>query len=270
MTLKGMVAQNVPFFGMERASIKVKGAPGPSVDFHFNPSDLNFKRTVAWAVDSITSTAKDGKAQWNGSAPTTLTIKAFFDGVRDQPLGSVLPEIEQLMAWTNPNGKGGEGAGSGLAALAHGDIKGAVKAFGGAIAGELKNNNDQPPKLQFTWGKLKINGMTAFVGYLTSIDVTYTMFGRDGTPLRADVTLSMLAAEEGPTGTNPTSGAEQSDRRHVLRRGETIQTVAYAVYGDAAAWRDIAEANNIDDPFRVPLGYELLLPDRSELVGPIR
>jgi Contractile injection system tube protein len=269
MTLKGMVAQNVPFFGMQRASLGLAKGPGPSVDFHFNPTELKFTRKVDWKVDSVTTSSNNASAQWNGSSPTTLTIVALFDGVRDQPLGSVLPEVEQLMAWTNPKGEGGEGAASGLAAIAHGDIKGAVKAFGGAIKAAATDKSD-PPMLQFTWGKLKINGMTSFVGYLTNIDVTYEMFARDGTPLRATVSLSLMSGAEGPKRTNPTSGAEQSDRRYVLRRGETLQSVAYAVYGDAAAWRHIAEANDIDDPFRVPLGFELLLPERSELVGPIR
>jgi nucleoid-associated protein YgaU len=37
------------------------------------------------------------------------------------------------------------------------------------------------------------------------------------------------------------------------------------VYGDAARWRDIARANGIDNPLRVPAGRELLLPDPTEL-----
>jgi nucleoid-associated protein YgaU len=36
--------------------------------------------------------------------------------------------------------------------------------------------------------------------------------------------------------------------------------VAYAAYGDPGAWRDIAEANAIEDPLAVPAGTILRIP----------
>ncbi|NEE52104.1 LysM peptidoglycan-binding domain-containing protein, partial [Streptomyces sp. SID8455] len=35
---------------------------------------------------------------------------------------------------------------------------------------------------------------------------------------------------------------------------------AWREYGDATAWRTIADANNIDDPMRLIPGSELLVP----------
>lgn len=46
--------------------------------------------------------------------------------------------------------------------------------------------------------------------------------------------------------------------------GDTLQALAWQEYGDPAAWRLIAEANGIDDPMRLALGRELLLPARDE------
>jgi hypothetical protein len=264
MTLKGMVAQNVPFLGVERAMLRQKGNKLKSVKFHFNPTNVKFTKSVAFRRPPAPANSQDPPVQWTGSSPTKLTLDILLDGVRDQPFGSVLPEVEQLMAWTNPHGLGAGGAMSGLAAAMHGDVGGVISALGGGGGGGATEKAD-PPELEFVWGKLRINGATSFVGHLTSISVSYEMFARDGTPLRAKVNLSLESTSQNPTGTNPTSGAEKSDRRHVLRRGQSLQSVAYAVYGDAGRWRAIAAVNGIDDPFRIKAGHELLLPEPAEL-----
>uniref|UniRef100_UPI00114CD597 LysM peptidoglycan-binding domain-containing protein n=1 Tax=Streptomyces lushanensis TaxID=1434255 RepID=UPI00114CD597 len=66
-------------------------------------------------------------------------------------------------------------------------------------------------------------------------------------------------------GQNPTSGALAARRVHRLRSGDTLQALAWAEYGDAAAWRVIADINGIDDPLRLAEGRELLLPSADEL-----
>ena len=49
-------------------------------------------------------------------------------------------------------------------------------------------------------------------------------------------------------------------KAHTLVAGETLSSVAYAAYGDPRAWRDIAEANAIEDPLAVPAGTILRIP----------
>ena len=51
-------------------------------------------------------------------------------------------------------------------------------------------------------------------------------------------------------------------RRHVLRRGQTLQDVARRFYGDRRLWTRIAAANGIIDPRRrnLPYGTTLILP----------
>ena len=96
------------------------------------------------------------------------------------------------------------------------------------------------------------------------------MFDRNGLPLRATIDLTLKSAAVEPKGTNPTSGSESSRRRHVLRREESLHSVAHSTFGDAGAWRAIAELNGIDDPTRLRPGRELLLPDVSELAAGVR
>jgi nucleoid-associated protein YgaU len=213
--------------------------PTKRVAFHFNPSTLNFTKKAEYKREGNQSGAADPPVQYHGTGATTLKLQLLLDAVEEQPAGSVESEVERLLAWTN-------------------------------ISDGLTGKAASPPLLRFTWGMLKINKTHTFVGHLDEVDVTYEMFARDGRPLRAQVSLSMSSASQEPGAQNPTSGAERAKRSRVLRRGETLQSVAYEVYGDPGAWRQIAATNGVDDPFRVLPGRELLLPDASELAGVIR
>jgi nucleoid-associated protein YgaU len=63
---------------------------------------------------------------------------------------------------------------------------------------------------------------------------------------------------------NPTSGALTSHRTTVVTAGDTLQSIAYREYRNPNLWRAIAEANDIDDPLRLPSGTQLLLPAPPE------
>jgi nucleoid-associated protein YgaU len=223
-----------------KAFLAEKNNPFVRVSFHFNPSTISFSKSARYGRNPNQSSKSDPSVQFHGTNATELKLQILLDAVEDQPTGSVQSEVEKLLSWTNvPESKRNDAGAS-------------------------------PPELRFTWGALKINKAHTFVGHLEHVDVTYEMFSRDGRPLRASVSLTLKSKAEEVGLTNPTSGAERSRRSHVLRRGETLQSVAYAVYGNAAAWRQIATTNEIDDPFRVAPGRELLLPDAAELSGVAR
>lgn len=66
--------------------------------------------------------------------------------------------------------------------------------------------------------------------------------------------LEFLVLEDDQRKTDP----ELTTR--VVRRGDTLASIAAEVYRDVSAWRVIASANRIDDPFNVPAGVKLTLP----------
>jgi nucleoid-associated protein YgaU len=47
---------------------------------------------------------------------------------------------------------------------------------------------------------------------------------------------------------------------HVVRRGETMQSIAEAIYGDAGRWTLIAHENPFEDPIKLTAGTELRIP----------
>ncbi len=48
---------------------------------------------------------------------------------------------------------------------------------------------------------------------------------------------------------------------HVMKRGDTLYSLAREYYGDAKRWREIARANNIQDPNDIPIGKRLVIPE---------
>jgi nucleoid-associated protein YgaU len=116
------------------------------------------------------------------------------------------------------------------------------------------------PWVFFQWGSFST---ASFIAYVQSVQATYTMFNPSGTPIRATCDLTITQIPLLTQGQNPTSGALDAQRTHRVMAGDTLQSLAWREYGDATAWRTIAQANGIDDPMRLPIGTELLIPASS-------
>jgi LysM repeat protein len=119
----------------------------------------------------------------------------------------------------------------------------------------LNGHLHAPPIVSFVWDT------QIFVGVLESLNVTYVLFTPDGVPLRAK--LSIVLKEYRPAAVQkkerPTSSPD-FEKTYVVRRGDTLSSIAAAVYRDAGAWREIARANQIQDPRQLEPGRVLILP----------
>lgn len=51
------------------------------------------------------------------------------------------------------------------------------------------------------------------------------------------------------------------DRTHIIKQGEKPWTIAYKFYGDDKWWHIIISVNNIFNPFELPVGLEIVIPD---------
>jgi len=211
------------------AMLAEQDQPDRALRFQFNPTTISFARPVQY--NRAPKQSDDPPVQFTGAGPTTLTLQILLDAGR-RGVSSVQAELDLLASWTT--------------------------------VPDVTNPGDGPPTVAFTWGELAIAGDRSLVGHVSQLKVTVELFDRQGRPLRALVDLTLVSAKKEPKGTNPTSGAERSRLRHVLRRGETLQSVAWSRLGDAGAWRAVAELNDLDDPTRLRVGRELLLPDVQE------
>ncbi|GAA1942476.1 hypothetical protein [Kitasatospora viridis] len=129
-----------------------------------------------------------------------------------------------------------------------------------------KPENAVLPFLRFTWAQ----GPDVLLGHdvlLDRVTVNFTRFTSSGTPVRAAVDLTMHVIPQDRPGTNPTSGGPAGRRTHLVTGDENLPQLALRTYGSASRWREIATANGIHDPLRVPPGTRLYLPSTQESEG---
>jgi hypothetical protein len=132
-----------------------------------------------------------------------------------------------------------------------------------------------PPVLIFVMG-----GFT-FRSVLVDAGQRFTMFRSDGMPVRCYLSIRLqeyvsvsVDIERGLFIGSPTVSAAANTvvsvarslvtggTVHVSGLGETLHGLAAALLGDPTRWRDIAEANNVEDPFNLPVGTRLMIPPR--------
>lgn len=118
-----------------------------------------------------------------------------------------------------------------------------------------------PPILLVSWGGLN------FKCVLESAGQRFIMFLPDGTPVRARLTVRFKEYE--PVEIEIRKGffvgppSLQNITARITGEGDTLSQIAAAVLGDPFAWREIAEANNIDNPRLIPPGTLLIVPMRK-------
>jgi hypothetical protein len=112
-----------------------------------------------------------------------------------------------------------------------------------------------PPIVAFEWDQ------QVFKGVIASMDVSYVLFAPTGVPLRAHVSATLKEYRPVEVQVRETEKSSPNvEKSYVVRRGETLASIAFAVYRDAARWREIAAANTIRDPRRLRPGTLLAIP----------
>jgi nucleoid-associated protein YgaU len=119
-----------------------------------------------------------------------------------------------------------------------------------------RNNKSEPPHVAFRWGQFE------FQAVITSLSQSFTLFDKDGLPLRTTVDVSFQQVEDSSDfgRQNPTSGGGAAVKTHIVQAGERLDWIAAQAYGDASLWRLIARANHITHPLRLRQGQQLIVP----------
>jgi nucleoid-associated protein YgaU len=218
----------------EKARLEVVGDNKPSgpekIECMFNPTEYRLTQTLS-VTRNRSPQRKAGVPEFTGTNAMTLTTQLFFDDFAAAK-GDVTPKITTLLGWTKPT------------------------------ESSRRAKKPCPPYVSFIWGGNK--QLDTFRGFLKSVQVNYTIFRRDGTPVQAKVDIVIEGEQEPIEGQNPTSHAANSRKTHTVIEGETISSVAHSELGRPTYWRAIAELNGIDDPLRLPAGTVLLIPSLAD------
>ncbi len=217
-----------------KASLEVDSGElaGKKLVFMFNPAEYTIAKSASWTRPTTSGAKSSTKPQFQGSNAQTLTMEIFFDEFETG--GEVATKVQTLFDWLKPTDQ------------------------------SVQKKKPEPPILKFVWGSNP--ALSNFRAYIKSVSAKYTMFKTDGTPSRASANITLEEVPVDPKKQNPTSGAIHSRATHVMREGDSLASVAYGEYGDAALWRGLAAFNEIDDPGRVPPGSRLLLPTIDEVL----
>lgn len=221
--VKATLAIHEPPVGL----IMALGEKIKDIDFQFNPTQLVLSKSAQWTTRLAPKFRFAAIPEFNGVEPYTMQMQIFLDSSLTPGGTTVQDQVEALLSCCEVT----------LASIAA----------------------DQPctPWVFFQWGSFST---ASFIAYVQSVQATYTLFNPSGTPIRATCDLTITQIPLLTQGQNPTSGALEASRTHRVVAGDTLQSLAWREYGDATAWRPIARANDIDDPMRLDVGRELLIP----------
>jgi hypothetical protein len=120
----------------------------------------------------------------------------------------------------------------------------------------IERDSQSPPVCELRWGDA-IGGAFPFKGVLINLTQNFTLFRSDGKPVRATLHVTFkewLDPEQDKRQTDP----ELTVR--IIKRGDSLSSIAAEVYGDPTRWRVIAQANRLDDPRRLEIGTTLTIP----------
>jgi len=217
--------------GYVKAKLAIEG--GDEIQALFNPTEFTISKGNNWTFDPIKGTSLP-KGKFGGGKPREMQVSLLLDQTLPNGGKSVKDITDSLFKMMEvPSGSGAGGSGS------------------------------VPPLVTFQWGE-----MIPFKAACTSLTVAFQLFKPNGTPIRADVKLALTQAESatsasansGNRPTNPTTRSDGGLGVHVVRDGDTLQSIAHRTYGDPGRWRLVAEANGVDNPLHLRRGTPLNLP----------
>ncbi len=211
---------------------KDKIAGYDEIKCQFNPKDYTIQRSVQWTAAKTAS--KNSKSMsFASGAPTSVQLELFFDTYEEEA-GSDAQDVRKSTEklWdlikVDP------------------EIK------------DKKSKTGRPPKVLFQWGKGHI-----FETVVQSVSEKFTMFTKEGVPVRSTVQLGLLSYTDllDLDGTNPTSGGDGGERIWTVQQGETLGLIAHRALGDSKAWRSIAAMNRLEDVRNLKAGTVLVIPN---------
>jgi hypothetical protein len=195
----------------------------------FNPASLTISKSLGWKGEPSPS-FNSPYLKFSGGESATYDLSLLFDSYSDDPPKDVRVYTNQLLALSL------RGAGYSMFLVPYAS----------------------PPTVKLVWGK-----MTLFSAVLEEVDISFTLFDPDGTPIRAKADVKFkqneLLGDDIIPAQNPTSRTDARKTR-IVNSTERLDQIAFEEYGNSAYWRVLAEANGFDNPFTLSDGQIIVIP----------
>lgn len=194
----------------------------------YNPTSLSQSYSIDWHSGQGVN-ASASQLSYTRSRPSELVLDLILDGTG----------VNELSLFGSKS------------------VKDRVKRFLD-VTYRYNGNIHEPNYLLVEWGSLK------FACRLSSVDIKYTLFNRDGTPLRAELHVALIS-DKGIKKRAKEEGKTSPDLTHArtVRHGDTLPLLTAEIYGSADHYLDVAAYNSLDDFRNLTPGQQLLFPPLS-------
>jgi nucleoid-associated protein YgaU len=243
---------------LEKLTIWYEVKPGPfkqgsyrSIPALFNPSQLRYDNRAEWrATGTVAQSVAGGfqRMEFQATPPATLSVDLFFDTYEGAPkagAGSMLGTLRTALVPDNPFSAG---------TPSFVDVQQYTEQVANLV--HVQSELHRPPVCRLQWGKTVL-----FEGVLTQLHQDFTFFMPDGTPVRATLGCTFMAYRTFDQAvTDVELHSADVAKQRIVRRGDTLDSIAVEEYSDGTQWRAIALENAIDNPRVLMPGQVLVIP----------
>ena len=194
-----------------------------------NPGDFKEEITVLFNPNEISLTFPGGKIVENGLVvnddSATLSLNLFFDTSLDNQ-ENVQDYTRKIVSLTLPR---------------------------------IGKDKKRPPRCKIVWGTIGGKDSILLANcFLETVTKKLTHFLEDGTPVRATLDCTFKEWKE-PIKEKKIANPIDDPVR-IVKRGETLSSIATEEFGDPSLWRFIAKENGLINPRKLPPGKVLTIP----------
>ena len=133
-------------------------------------------------------------------------------------------------------------------------IAGQIAAFK-ALAFNYNGNTHSPNFIELNWGTL------LFKCRLKSLDISYTLFKPDGTPLRARANVAFVGyTDEVELAKKANNSSPDLSHLVTVKSGDTLPLMCADIYGQSGYYLQVAAVNQLSDFRNLVIGSELIFP----------
>lgn len=130
------------------------------------------------------------------------------------------------------------------------------------VAYDMEGAIHKPKYLMLIWGKFYV-----FHCLLSNVDVQYTLFDQEGTPIRAKISATFIQYKEDELRVRE-EGKSSPDLTHYRLAGseDDLPLLTYQVYADKKFYVQVAKANGLTSFRNLASGVQMVFPpiDRPE------
>jgi len=204
-----------------------------SFEAMFNPASFSQKYEIEYGRhQGLNSTNK--RVDYARSKPRELNLKLVLDGTGVQEMGILTLDRQK-------------------------SVSDRVKEFID-LTFRMNGNIHEPNFLVVEWGG-KDDGGLIFSCRLASVDVAYTSFNRDGSPLRAELDVKLISDQDVKKRmAQENKSSPDLTHSRIVKSGDTLPLLTKEVYGSSQYYLRVAQANNLDDFRNLTPGQEIFFP----------